>query len=111
MRVGVGEMCAPLLTTAERGKGGFGLVWVKACAGPGGKGGLLWCCGTKAMPQPRWLTQGLPSRIWMPPAHRIKPYLGFGVPVGSAYLSARRTFCGKKFWWENTRALLGFAPM
>ena len=25
-------------------------------------------------------------------AHRIKPYLGFGVPVGSAYLSARRTF-------------------
>ena len=27
-----------------------------------------------------------------PSAHRIKPYLGFGVPVGSAYLSARRTF-------------------
>ena len=26
------------------------------------------------------------------PAHRIKPYLGFGVPIGSAYLSARRTF-------------------
>ena len=25
-------------------------------------------------------------------AHRIKPYLGFGVPIGSAYLSARRTF-------------------
>ena len=24
--------------------------------------------------------------------HRIKPYLGFGVPIGSAYLSARRTF-------------------